>query len=278
MFSNTSLSLLFTNQTSNMDNACVIGYGMVGKAFCDVFGIKKHFSRREEDSTITLKEAADCRLVFICLPTPVNADGTYFVDDIKKIVKQINDYQTGCIFIIRSTVFPGFALALQKELGINTVISNPEFLSEATAVQDTKNPPFILIGGIEGVFRDEVKAFYEGRIKGSPVIVTDNVTAEMSKLTLNAFFATKVIFANQAYDACRKLGANYETVKKVLESHPFGPNNHFKVWFNEKRGVHGSCLPKDSKAFAYYANSDLVKEVVNLNQIYVHMKENETQS
>lgn len=257
-----------------MDNACVIGYGMVGKAFADAFGITKIFTRLPEESTITLEEAAKCRLVFICLPTPVDNDGNYQTQDIKAIIEQIEGYGGGGIYVIRSTVFPGFADSLYRSLGIERIISNPEFLSEKTALEDTKNPPFVLIGGHEGVFRDEVQAFYRAFIKGAPFIMTDNTTAEMAKLTLNAYFATKVVFANQAYDAARRLNANYETVKQVLEAHPYGPKNHFTVWFNEKRGIHGACLPKDSKAFANYANSDLVRKVIELDEAnYRYIKE-----
>jgi UDPglucose 6-dehydrogenase len=256
-----------------MDNACVIGYGMVGKATADVFGIKKHFDVQEEKSNISLEEASKCRFVFLCLPTPVDADGSYKQSEIRQMIEQLEGYGNGSIYIIRSTVAPGFAVHLQKELTLNRIISNPEFLSEATALKDAKNPPFVIIGGLEGVFRKEVRAFYEARLKGSPVIETDNTTAEMIKLSMNAYFATKVIFANQLYDACRKLGANYETVKKAMEKHPFGPNNHFAVWFREKRGVNGNCLPKDAKAFAYYANSDLVKKVLELNETYKFIKE-----
>lgn len=246
---------------------------MVGKTTAEVFGIEKHFDIHDDRCNITLEDAANCKLVFICLPTPINADGTYKLDEIKAIIKQINDFQTGCIFIIRSTVFPGFALGLQRDLGINTIISNPEFLSEATALEDMKNPPFIVVGGLEGKFRQEVVAFYGARIKSAPIIETDNTTAEMIKLSMNAYFATKVIFANQTYDACRRINANYETVKRALEAHPFGPKNHFNVWFNEKRGVHGHCLPKDSKAFAIYANSELVGKVIELNEIYKFIKD-----
>ena len=256
-----------------MDKACVVGYGMVGKTTAEVFGIEKHFDIQDDRCNITLQDAANCKLVFVCLPTPVLADGSYVLDDIKKIIKQINDFETGCIFIIRSTVFPGFAISLQKELGINTVISNPEFLSEATAIDDMKNPPFVLLGGLEGRFLDEVKAFYAARIKSAPILTTDNTTAEVIKLAMNAYFATKVIFANQVYDYCRRIGANYETVRNALESHPFGPKNHFKVWFNEKRGVHGHCLPKDNKAFAHYTHSELVQKVVELNEIYKFIKD-----
>lgn len=256
-----------------MNNSCIIGYGMVGKATAEVFGIEKHYDHNEEKSNITLEEASKCRIVFICLPTPVRPDGTYMVDDIKAIIRQMEQYGNGPIYVIRSTVFPGFAKALMEEFQINTIVSNPEFLSEATAVEDMKNPPFIVVGGLEGTFRDEVKAFYEARIKSAPVITTDNTTAEMVKLSLNSFFALKVIFANETYDACRRLGANYETVKKVLESHPFGSKNHFTVWFRGKRGVNGHCLPKDSSAFAYYANSTLMRTVKVLNSFFTTIKE-----
>lgn len=255
-----------------MNNACVVGYGMVGQATAEVFGIEKHFDIQEERSNITLEEAGKCRLVFICLPTPVDKEGNYHTEEIKKVIQQIEDVGQAPIFIIRSTVFPGFAKGLQQDLQINRVISNPEFLSEKTAVQDMKNPPFIIIGGMEGVFRKEVQAFYEARIKGASVITTDNTTAEMAKLAMNAYFSMKVIFANQTYDACRLLGANYGTVKKILEAHPFGPVNHFEIWFNERRGVNGHCLPKDSKAFANYTGSELLKKVVELNEKYIYLK------
>jgi UDPglucose 6-dehydrogenase len=258
-----------------MDNACVIGYGMVGKATAEVFGIKKHYDHNDDKCNITLEEAAACRLIFICLPTPVDKEGNYLLDDIKAMIRQLEDFQKGSIYIIRSTVFPGFAVGLQRELGINRIVSNPEFLSEATAVEDVKNPPFVLLGGLDGVFRDEVKAFYEARIKGAPVIVTDNTTAEMIKLAMNAYFATKVIFANQLFDACQRIGANYGTVKQALEAHPYGPKNHFTIWFNGKRGVNGHCLPKDSKAFVNYTRSELVQAVVELNQLYIHLKDHE---
>jgi UDPglucose 6-dehydrogenase len=259
-----------------MDNACVIGYGVVGKATASVFGIEKHFDVIEEKSNMNLEDASKCKFVFICMPTPVDSEGNYEVKEIRQMIHQIEEYGGAPIYIIRSTVFPGFALHIQNEFKMARIISNPEFLTEATAEKDAKNPPFVILGGVAGGrYIKEVKALYLGRLKGSPIIVTDNTTAEMCKLTLNAFFATKVIFANQTYDACKTLGANYETVREVLEDHPFGSKNHFKVWFNGKRGVNGKCLPKDSKAFSMYGNSDLVKLVVSLNEKYIGLKEDE---
>ena len=252
-----------------MENACVIGYGVVGQATAKLFGIKKYFDLK--GSTITLEEASKCKFVFICLPTEINQDGTYITTDIEQIFRQIEDYGGAGIYIIRSTVWPGFAKHLSNNLGIDRIVSNPEFLSEDTAERDTKHPPFVVLGGMPK-YITEVQALYNGRIKAAEFILTDNITAEMAKLALNGFFATKVIYANEIYDGCRNLKANYERVREVLERHPFGYRNHATIWYKGKRGVNGKCLPKDSKALGRYTGGELIKRVVELNEKYIYQK------
>src|SRR3990167_9837764 len=130
-----------------MEEACVIaGLGVVGSNTARLFGIKKIFDLN--GSTITLEEAAKCKFVFIALPTNVNEDGTYDTRDIESIIKQIEGYGGAGIYILRSTVWPGYANHLMEQLDIDRIVSNPEFLTEATAWQDTKSPPFVLIGGM----------------------------------------------------------------------------------------------------------------------------------
>lgn len=250
-------------------DACIIGYGMVGKTMGEVFGITKYFSLH--DSTITLKEAAACKYVFICLPTPVNADGTYETKDIEQIIKEIEGYGGAGIYILRSTVWPGYAEHLMEQLGIDRIVSNPEFLSEKTAAEDMKHPPFIVLGGVPRYVED-VRAFYESRIKTAPVMVADNSTAEMIKIALNAYFSVKTIFANQLYDICKKRSVNYERLKDVFEMHPYGPKNHFTIWFNGKRGVNGRCLQKDLKAFAHYTRMSMATLALADNENYIHEK------
>lgn len=261
-------------------NACVIGYGMVGKAFADVFGIDKIYTRDPKESTITLEEAAKCRLIFICLPTPVLPNGTYLTTDIINIIEKIEaavSYDQFPLYIIRSTVYPGFAQYLSDRLNITRIVSNPEFLSEDTAIADTKNPSFILLGGQKLEYMEEVAAFYASVVRNSNVIKTDTKSAEMAKLAMNAYFALKVIFANDLYDACIEKDINYETVKEVLENHPYGPKNHFTIFYKGKRGVRGNCLPKDSKAYAHYANSAMMARVVKMNEQLVK-EDDETQA
>lgn len=251
-----------------MDNAVIIGNGIVGNATGNVFGIKAKFDLDEKKSTISFENIANYRYCFICLPTSVDGNGAYRTDDIINIIKKIEEYGQNNRYIIRSTVYPGFAGSIMDSLNIDSIVSNPEFLSEDTAEKDTKNPPYILLGGRNPQYLQEVKGFYEGRIKGSPVILTDNITAELTKIALNGYFATKVIYANQIYDYARKIGANYETIRGIFERHPFGPRNHFQVIYRGKRGVHGHCLPKDTRALAYYSDAELIKRVVELNEKY----------
>src|SRR3990167_26192 len=247
-----------------MENAAVVGNGVVGNATATLFGIEKKFDIDDTKSNCTLNEVAQCRYVFICLPTPIkNSD--YVTSDIFDIVKQINDIRQAPIFIIRSTVWPGFAGHLFQEIRPETVISNPEFLSEDTWQKDTKYPPFVLIGGTEGRFREEVASLYRNVTKHAPIILTDNITAEAAKLTMNVWFSTKVVFANQIYDWCQTSGANYERIKEVLEKHPYGMKNHADIWYKDKRGVNGKCLPKDLEAFAEYTKLPLLLKIKEIN-------------
>lgn len=250
---------------------CVVGYGMVGKATSLLFDIQKHFDIDNTRSNISLEEAAKCKFVFICLPTPEKS-GKYVVVSIFETIKKIESHGSSAIYIIRSTVYPGFALELQRKFKINRVVSNPEFLSEDTWKKDVKYPPFVLLGGSARDSTKQVENIYRAKMRKTLIIVTDNTTAELAKLTMNSYFATKVIFANQVYDYSEKVGANYETIKEVLESHPFGPKNHFTIWYKGKRGVNGNCLPKDSKAMANYSGSKLLRTVVNLNKDLVKKK------
>src|ERR1700726_2159740 len=201
-----------------MTNACVIGMGTVGKATAAAFGITKYFSRH--DSNINLQQASNCQYIFICLPTPT-VNGENYTKDIYDIVKQIAEYprHVDNVFIIRSTVYPGFNKYLQASLGIDNIVSNPEFLSEDTAMEDAKHPDIVVLGSESIRYLSRIEALYRGTFKNFECVLTDSVTAETIKYTLNAFFSTKVMFGNAIYDYTQKIGANYETIKGVLEYH-----------------------------------------------------------
>ena len=245
-----------------MNDVCIIGNGVVGKETAKVFGITKYYDLK--GSNITLQEAAKCRFIFLCLPTPIK-DGHYDTTAITDTVRQLNEYGCHGVIVLRSTVTPGTTRALQEQYNV-PIVHNPEFLSEGSAEFDAKHPDFILLGSDIPSHAKAVRGLYEARFKGVDVYETDTVTSEMAKVALNAFFVTKVVFANGVYDLCQRSGANYEQLKKVLEKHKYGSKNHFQIWHKGGRGAGGRCLKKDFEAFATWANMDLPTLVQRLNR------------
>jgi len=249
-----------------MNNACIIGYGVVGKATALAFGITKHFDING-DATITLNDAANCRYVFICLPTPT-VNGDCDTRSIREIIRQVEGIRANPLYIIRSTVIPGTANAIMEELNMDRVISNPEFLTEATWESDAKRPDMVIIGGSNPNYIQEVRGIYESRFKYLEPKITDNVTAETLKYVFNNFFSLKVIFAEEMADVCKNNGANYSFIRDRLLTHPWGSGHHFFTDYSGYRGVGGKCLKKDLESFANYSKSSLLQKVKEINDSY----------
>lgn len=250
------------------DDAVVIGgTGYVGKATAYAFGIKDTFQRH--DSTLTLDEVNRKKYIYFCLPTPTlnGVNDTHLIYDILKQIVSMPRY-TDSTYIIRSTVYPGFADYCMDTLGIDSVVSNPEFLSEDTWKEDAKNPWMITIGGRSSKHVERVKGVYMGRYKYTKPIITDNKTAELIKYSLNTWFSTKVVFSNEIFNFCQASGANYQTVKAALEASPWGMKNHNVIFYKGQRGINGHCLPKDTEAFATITGSPFFKMLMERNETY----------
>lgn len=255
-----------------MNDACIIGYGVVGQATDHALDIGKYYDLN--GSNITLAEAAAMRYIFICLPTEVK-DGKYQTDDIIQIIKQIRDYQMGQnVFILRSTVHPGFCRHVMDILNISWLVHVPEFLTEATALQDAENPELVVIGADNPVFKEDVEGIFRARYPRSvEIITTDTVTSELAKMAINGFYTTKVTYANEIYEVAKKVDANYETIKNIMYQRKWIGKNHLDVWHKDKRGVSGKCLPKDLDALIGVSDSKLLKVVKELNERNLGRKE-----
>ena len=92
-------------------------------------------------------------------------------------------------------------------------------------------------------------------MEGAEVHCTTPTEAELVKYTLNTFYAWKVIFGNQMYDICERMGVDWNNVKEVVLSakrQPIGPT-HLDPIMGLNRGFGGKCLPKDSMALTVLA-------------------------
>jgi UDPglucose 6-dehydrogenase len=246
----------------------IYGYGIVGRAtelmlrkFCKTFFTLIIYDIKIHTSKIT--DLSDCDYIFICLPTPQCEDGTC---NTLLVYEAVEELQCICsqdvIIVIRSTVPPGTTRSLQMKWKVKVVFM-PEFLTESTYEYDAKNPQFIVIGNDIAHFNILELFINNSNVE---VNVTDSVTAELLKYSMNCLFATKVIFANSMYDIANKVGANWDAIKDIMYQHPWVGANHLDVMHKGFRGYSGKCLPKDTKAIAYGFDNKFLKVVDKINE------------
>jgi UDPglucose 6-dehydrogenase len=217
--------------------------------------------------------AAD--IAFICVPTPFDLSGGGF--DLSFVESAVAALPPDKIVVIKSTVLPGTTDGLQARFPQHRFIFNPEFLREKTADHDFRHPDRQLIGvtPASASAADEVLAVLP---KAPFSRVLKATEAETVKYFGNGFLAMKVVFANQLFDLCRAIGADYDTVKECAAADArIGPS-HLDVRQDGYRGYAGSCFPKDVRAFIQLCdglgvNADLMKTVERINNELVHAKQ-----
>lgn len=244
-----------------MDNAIIIGYGMVGKATAYAFGIKDYIALHHQ----TTDHPETFRYIFLCLPTPTKDD--YYCDTslIRTWIEKIAAHKNDNRFIVRSTVTPGTCRTLSEEFHV-PVMHAPEFLTEETWQQDAEWTDLVVIGADDPVDREELYGLFRARYKGAEYIKTDTMTSECIKYAINSFYAMKVVYANELYDYCQDKGINYETVKNAMYARKWIGKNHLDIFHHGGRGAGGKCLEKDLKAFAHETCSELLLKADEINK------------
>ena len=186
----------------------------------------------------------DAEIVFICVPTPYDAvrgfDQSYLLDAIGSI--------TGCkIVVVKSTVLPGTTDELQRRYRQHRFMFNPEFLREASAVNDMAHPDRQIAGVTVQSARDAEALL--ALLPPAPFVrVCSARQAEMAKYVANSFLAIKVSFANEVSDLCERLGIDYAATRDIVAADQRIGASHFDTLADGYRGYGGKCLPKDSKA------------------------------
>lgn len=240
----------------------IIGYGFVGQAVeysfmtqnVEAFIIDPKYNENTIDDLIEWKP----KLVFICLPTPSNDNGSIDATLIGKTVKYLKS-RLSAFIIIKSTITPKIISDITAhEFNVAYV---PEFLSEGNAKFDMINSDFMVIGTNFSTAFDVVVDYYEKYSMCKKGINYVNVTpteASFVKYTINTFLAMKTAYFNELYTLIDNAEVNYQNVLKgVLADSRIGPS-HTKVPGPDGRfGFGGACFPKDLNAFIDYAKNDI---------------------
>ncbi len=248
----------------------IIGQGFVGSA------IKKSFEKKVKVDTYDIKVSSTCRsleeivnlcdILFICLPTPMNNNGSCNIDILEQTLFQISSNENlnyiNKYFVIKSTVPVGTCLYFQNKFKNLNIIFNPEFLTEANSYEDFKKQNRIILGGEEKNLK-VVKNFYRIFFKNIPIILTNFETAELCKYLINTFLAVKVSFANEIFEFCKSTSVNYSDLIRIATHDNRLGNSHWQVPGPDgNRGYGGSCFPKDISSLIYQFEERNIKSYI----------------
>jgi len=206
---------------------------------------------------------------FVCLPTPMYEDGSADLSIVEGALSELAAVPGERIAVVKSTVPPGSVEMWNKkfsETGLR-VVFNPEFLTEANALDDMRNQNRIILGGPRP-WINKVKQVFEAAFPNVPIIKTSSTTAEMVKYVTNVHLAVKVSLANEFYQICQALdnqGANidYDKVVEYATLDKRLGNSHWKVpgpmpaddTGEPAIGFGGSCFCKDINALISIAKT-----------------------
>ena len=229
--------------------------------------------RNRERLTFTLEvdDAVSAAIMFVCVGTPPTYSGDADLSAVWTVVDQLPELEERAILVMKSTVPVGTGEKVRAALdarGLAHVgyVSNPEFLSEGSAVRDFMHPDRVVVGAFTEADGAAVTALYEPL--ETTIAQADVASAEMIKLAANAFLMTRISFINEIANVCEATGAD---VVKVAEGvgldHRLGP--HF---LRAGIGWGGSCFPKDGVALKQLASNSgyhfqLLNAVIEVNEL-----------
>jgi UDPglucose 6-dehydrogenase len=190
------------------------------------------------------EDLQDCRVVFLCVPTPSSPNRGYNLDEVWSAVNEIEPHlQVGTIVVVKSTVSPGTNDRLATAFPHLEFAGLPEFLVEARPLETFTHPDRVIIGARSNEAATVLRDLLAEVAPEAPAIVVRPIEAELTKLCSNVLLAAKVAMANQLADICDRYGVAWPRVKSVVAlDRRIGPD-HLTV--TDERGFGGSCLPKD---------------------------------
>ena len=198
---------------------------------------------------------------FVCLPTPMREDGSADLSIVESALAELALVPGERIAVVKSTVPPGSTEKWNKKYegtGLH-VIFNPEFLTEANALDDMRNQSRIVLGGPRP-WINTVKQIFQTAFPKVTLIKTSSTTAEMIKYTTNNFLTVKVAFANEMAQICEaldksRLNVDYDKVVEYAKYDQRLGESHWNVPGPDgRKGYSGSCFVKDLNAMIAIAD------------------------
>jgi nucleotide sugar dehydrogenase len=201
----------------------------------------------------TYKDLMDCEGIFVCVPSPSNADGSCDTSILENVLENLKDYDG--VIISKCTVPPSKYAELNNQY--KNLVYSPEFLTAANAKFDYMDARFLIIGGRVKAYIHEAERLI--RLGQTNLEIVEHCTIEeaaLLKYTINSFLATKVIFMNEIQQVASAANINYDKIARMLKFDERIGKSHLQVpGPDETFGFGGACFPKDTQALMKYAES-----------------------
>jgi len=189
------------------------------------------------------------------------------------IVEEVIEWCTCKCLILRSTVRVGFTREMREKYK-KEIVFQPEYYGETVAhpYANLSDRNWLTFGGTTKGIDMAIKAYQTVINSNVRIYQCSSDEAEMAKYMENSFLATKVIFCNEMYDLCKKMGLNYNIIRELWTADPRTGTSHTFVYENN-RGFGGSCLPKDISSLRDQgekcgSDTTLLDAVIKKNQEY----------
>ena len=249
----------------------VIGLGFVGGAMTKSFtenGLNVVGYDKFKNGGIGKFETMLSRdVLFLCLPTPYSkTSNSYDLSCIHEVCGRLLEANYKGLVVLKSTVEPGTTEQLVCQYNLK-MIHNPEFLTARTAYEDFHTQDHIVLGKsnyLNEKILDELVKMYKNYYTNN-ISVTDSTSSESMKILCNSFYASKIMFFNEVYLLCQKMGIEYNGVRNLmLKNNWINPMHTNIPGPDGQLGFGGACFPKDTHALrSYLQKHGLPNEIIN---------------
>ena len=243
--------------------------------------LEKSIKKKKLSLSKELKDVTKAKIIFLTVGTPSRKDGSidlkYINQASKNIAIAIKNVEQYFVIVVKSTVVPGTALRIVKNLEKYSgkknsidfgVVVNPEFLQEGNAINDSLKPDKVVLGiNSEKDKKIMFNLFKKIYRKNLPIVYTTPSNAELIKYANNSLLATKISFMNYIARIAEQIpDGDVEEIKNAI-----GMDKRISESFlNAGLGFGGSCFPKDVKALIAFSkelniNSDILQSVLTIN-------------
>ena len=238
----------------------IAGNGYVGKAHAELF---KLYDVTVYDPPQDMNDFGDPDAVLIAVATPEAPDGSCYMQHVFEVMDLIPE---NIPVLIKSTISIEGWLRLGATYPDHEITFSPEFLRQATYIEDVLNAKYVLLAGGNKDFWTDT--FMNADNKLAVHLFDSAEELILAKYARNSFLATKVIFFNQLYDLCKELGVNYDEVRMATALDERIGGSH--TYITEERGFGGHCFPKDTSAIVKTAEHfdvdlSIIREAIKYN-------------